>query len=110
MQQIIDETPKTAATDSGKKKNSSGRRIPIRAFFLACARNWYWFLISTIVCGCIAFLYAKSQPIQYNSKALILLKSKDSNQGTQTELLSDIGVGAGNSFMPLKSLIVTETK
>ncbi len=83
---------------ANKKKSASS--IPIRAFFMACLRNWYWFVLSIIACGCLAFLYSKSQPIMYNSKALILLKSKDSDVGAQSKAFSDLGMTNANTFMP----------
>ena len=67
---------------------------------MACLRNWYWFVLSIIACGCIAFLYGKSQPLMYNSKALILLKSKDSDVGAQSKAFSDLGMTATSTFMP----------
>ena len=94
QQPIIEESRETS------KKKRTSNAIPIRAFFMACARNWYWFVLSTIAFGCLAFLYSKSQPLLYNSKALVLLTSKDSNMGTQSQAFSDLGITTGNSFMP----------
>lgn len=98
MQQIVSEAASTVPAAPAKKMTTS--TLPIRAFFVACLRNWYWFLISMIACGCIAFLYSKALPLKYDAKALILLKSKDSNQGTQTQAFSDLGITTGNNFMP----------
>ena len=42
-----------------KAKKSSSSGISIKGYALACARNWYWFVISIIICTCLAFLYAK---------------------------------------------------
>ena len=97
QQTVIEES--TAGRDTVKKKPQNNA-IPIRSFFMACARNWYWFVLSLIACLCIAYLYSKSQPLLYRSNSLILLKSKDSNMGTQTQAFSDLGITSGNSFMP----------
>ena len=67
---------------------------------MACLRNWYWFVLSVIACGCIAYLYGKSQPMLYNSKALILLKSKDTDVGAQSKAFSDLGMTSTSTFMP----------
>lgn len=110
MQQIINESKSLETLE----KKSTGQSLPLRAFFMACLRNWYWFLISVITCGCLAFLYSKSQPLTYESKAMILIKSKDSNQGTQAQAFSDLGISTGNNFMPnefykIKSTDMLET-
>ncbi len=102
MQQIISENNSGSENIStgSKKKKSLTNTLPIRAYFMACARNWYWFVISVIAFGCIAFLYGKSLPFSYEARALILLKSKDSNEGTQSQAFGDLGITTGNSFMP----------
>lgn len=96
MQEIINETSSTQTTPVGNLSKS----LPIRAFLMACVRNWYWFLISIVTCGCIAFLYGKSQSLMYESKALIILTTKDSNQGTQAQAFSDLGITGGTNYMP----------
>ena len=93
MQQTVNEE----STRSPKKKAASS--IPIRAYFMACARNWYWFVISIIACTCIAFLYGKSQPKLYSAKTQIMLKTKDTNAGTQSQVFSDLGINSGNNVM-----------
>lgn len=66
---------------------------------MACARNWYWFVISTIACACLAFLYGKSQPKLYSAKAQVMFKTKDTNAGTQSQVFSDLGMVSGNNLI-----------
>ena len=103
MQEIIQEESRVKS-----KKTSSA--IPIRAFFMACLRNWYWFVISVILCLCIAFLYSKSQPQRYSANALILVQTKDSNQGTQSQTFSDLGISTGVNFIPNERYKIRSTK
>ena len=101
MQPVQEDTSRqgTATTATPAKKNIS-LGVPIKAYFMACARNWYWFVISTVILTSIAYLYAKSQPELYSSQALILVKTKDSNSGTQSQVFSDMGVTTGNNYLP----------
>ena len=103
MQQIIQENPR-------EEKKKSATSIPIRAYFMACARNWYWFVISVILFGCIAYLYSKSQPLRYSANALILVQTKDSNQGTQSQTFSDLGISTGVNFIPNERYKIRSTK
>ena len=102
-----DSRPRSAAQVAPKKASQS---IPLRAYFMACARNWYWFVISAVIFTCLAFLYAKSQPQLYSSDALILIKTKDSNSGTQSQVFSDMGVTTGNNYLPNEQFKIRSTK
>ena len=109
QQNIIEEShPVAQATQSAQPKKRTTATIPISAYFKACLRNWYWFVISVVLFTSIAYLYSKSQPFLYNSNALILLKSKDSNNATQTQAFSDLGI-QGNTFMPNEIYMIRST-
>ena len=96
MQQIAHEdfAAKAAAEEKKKKRLRTG--IKWDRLFMACAYNWYWFVLSMIVCGSIAYLYAKTQPQYYIAKASILIRSKDSAQGTPSMTFSDLGLNTVN--------------
>ena len=84
-----------------KAKKSSSSGISIKGYALACARNWYWFVISIIICTCLAFLYAKSQPQLYKSSALILVSTGDNGTaGSQSQVFSDLGMRTGVHDIP----------
>ncbi len=91
MQEIIQES--TPTTTSGNRKKNFTASIPIKAFFRACLHNWYWFIISAIICTCIALLKTKSEPKLYNSSALIMLTTENSKQhGSQAQVFGDMNV------------------
>ena len=91
MQEIIQES--TPTTKNGDKKRNFSTSIPIKAFFRACMHNWYWFVISAIICTCIALLKTKSEPKLYSSSALIMLNTENSAQaGSQSQVFGDLGM------------------
>ncbi len=96
MQQIIQEdlAAKNAAIEKKKKRARTG--IKWDRLFMACAYNWYWFILSMIVCASIAYLYAKTQPQYFIARSSILIRSKDSAQGTPSMTFSDLGLNTVN--------------
>ena len=91
MQEIIQES--APSKNSGEKKKNFSASIPIKAFFNACLHNWYWFVISAIICSCIALLKTKSEPKLYSSSALIMLTTETSKQqGSQAQVFGDLGM------------------
>lgn len=91
MQEVINETK---VETKAKKKARVG--IPIKAFFRACLHNWYWFIISMIVCGTIAFLYSKSQKQFYQARSVIAINNSNSRQaGSASQTFSDLGISSG---------------
>ena len=82
-----DSTP----NNSEKRKRNFSNTIPIKAFFRACMHNWYWFVISAIICTCIALLKTKSEPKLYDTSALIMLTTETSKQaGSQAQMFGDL--------------------
>jgi uncharacterized protein involved in exopolysaccharide biosynthesis len=96
MQQIIQEdmAAKVAALEKKKKRARTG--VKWDRLFLACAYNWYWFILSMIVCACISYLYGKTLPQFYISRSSILVRTKDSAQGTPSMTFSDLGLNTLN--------------
>ena len=60
--QEVEEQPKAITTNN----ETSDSGFQIRAYLMACAHNWYWFVMSIIACACLAFLSSKSQPKLYS--------------------------------------------
>ena len=93
MQEIIQESTPNDSSAKKDRKKSFANAIPIRAFFKACLHNWYWFVISAIICTCIALLKTKSEPKLYNTSALIMLTTETSKQqGSQAQVFGDLGM------------------
>ena len=80
-----------------KKKKRVRSGIKWDRLFMACAYNWYWFVLSMIVCACLAYLYGKSQTQFYVAKTSVLIRSKDSAQGTPSMTFSDLGLSTVNT-------------
>ena len=96
MQEIIQEDQFAKAAAEKKKKRRLRNGIKWDRLFVACAYNWYWFVLSMIVCSCLAYLYGKSQSQFYVAKSSILVRSKDSAQGTPSMTFSDLGLNTVN--------------
>ena len=75
-----------------KKSSNKDSGFALRPFVWACLRNWYWFVISVLLFGGLAFLYAKSQPQIYSSSALVLIKAE---KGGQTAALDGLSMSKG---------------
>lgn len=111
MQEIIQES--TQGAQGGKKRNFN-TSIPIKAFFNACLHNWYWFVISAIVCTCVALLKSKSEPKLYSTSSLVMLTTENSAQnGSQAQVFGDMGVSLSwgaltNEIYKLKSTKLME--
>ena len=109
MQEIIQES--TPTTTSGNRKKNFTASIPIKAFFRACLHNWYWFIISAIICTCIALLKTKSEPKLYNSSALIMLTTETSKrQGSQAQVFGDLGMNVVTTDLSNETHKIKSTK
>ena len=96
MQQIVQEDLAARAAAEEKKKKRARTGIKWDRLFMACAYNWYWFVLSMIVCASISYLYAKTKPQFYMARSSILIRSKDSAQGTPSMTFSDLGLNTVN--------------
>lgn len=111
MQNIIEETGNKEK--AGKKQQNSG--FQLQAFLTACLHNWYWFVLSIIVCGSLAYLYSKAQTKLYSASAKIIITTKDTKTaGSQAAVFSDLGVTGSNNIISneiykLKSTSLMET-
>ena len=111
MQDIIEETGNKEK--AGKKQQNSG--FQLQAFLTACLHNWYWFVLSIIACGSLAYLYSKAQTKLYSASAKIIITTKDSKTtGSQAAVFSDLGVAGSNNIISneiykLKSTSLMET-
>ena len=111
MQNIIEETGNKEK--AGKKQQNSG--FQLQAFLTACLHNWYWFVLSIIACGSLAYLYSKAQTKLYSASAKIIITTKDTKTaGSQAAVFSDLGVTGSNNIISneiykLKSTSLMET-
>lgn len=111
MQNIIEETGNQEK--AGKKQENSG--FQLQAVLTVCLHNWYWFVLSIIVCGSLAYLYSKAQTKLYSASAKIIITTKDTKTaGSQAAVFSDLGVTGSNNIISneiykLKSTSLMET-
>ena len=73
---------------SAEYKNNDIRKqeseINITDIFHLILVNWYWFVLSVLVCGGVAFFYLKSSSKVYSRKASVLIRD-DSKGGGMSE-------------------------
>ena len=96
MQPIVQEDVAAKMVAEERKKKRARTGVKWDRLFMACAYNWYWFVLSMIIFACISYLYAKTQPQFYVAKSSILIRSKDSAQGTPSMTFSDLGLNTVN--------------
>ena len=69
-------------------KNNDARKqeseINISDIFHLVLANWYWFVLSVLVCGGVAFFYLKSSSKVYSRMASVLIRD-DSKGGAMSE-------------------------
>ena len=58
--------------------------LTLREFVEMVLKNWYWFVISLLVCGGIALFYLGTTPYKYVRTATVLVK--DSRKGSVSEI------------------------
>lgn len=67
-------------------------------------RHWYWFLISLIVCGALAFIYCKKKSEVYLIKGLVMLNQEESGGvakgGAMTAMMALVGDGGSDYSNP----------
>ena len=95
-----------------EKLENTESGISIRAFFSACLRNWYWFVISVVACTTVAFIFTQSQTQQFRSSAYILIGTDDKNGGMSGEMriFSDIGLGNRVDAVENEIYVITSTE
>ena len=77
-----------------ERDNQEESGVNMRAFFAACRKNWYWFVLSLIAFTALSVVVAKSLTQQYSATAYILIKSdKNSGVSGEMQLFADLGLG-----------------
>lgn len=90
--------------------------ITLKELFGVCLRNWYWFLVSVIVCLGLGMLYILRTQPTFTRTADILVNDdkKGTSVGTDiTQAFSDLGIGkanmqVNNEVFVIKSPIIME--
>ena len=70
--------------ESLNNRDTSVEHLSLSDILHLVLSNWYWFLISLAVCGCVALFYLESTAPTYQRKATVLVK--DSRKGSSSEV------------------------
>lgn len=81
--------------ETNERSEISNNTLTIREFVEMVLKNWYWFIISLIICGAVALFYLGSTPNKYMRTATVLVK--DSRKGSVSEVtaFNDVLGGIG---------------
>lgn len=87
------------ATASASAPSKAGLRI--KDFLYLCLSNWYWFVISIIVCLACAYVYVMRTTPMYKKSASILIKTDSHGRSVSQNALifDDLGINSANSHM-----------
>ncbi len=86
-----------ASNPFGQMGNSSSD-FSIKDILFLCLGHWPWFLLSLLICGCVAWYEIRTTPQVYSRTAKLLIKS-DSKQsiGGVADGLSAVGINKNNA-------------
>ncbi|MBO5890578.1 MAG: polysaccharide biosynthesis tyrosine autokinase [Alistipes sp.] len=81
--------------ETNERSEINSNTLTIREFVEMVLKNWYWFIISIIICGAVALFYLGSTPNRYMRTATVLVK--DSRKGSVSEVtaFNDVLGGIG---------------
>lgn len=81
--------------ETNERSEISNNTLTIREFVEMVLKNWYWFIISLVICGAVALFYLGSTPNKYMRTATVLVK--DSRKGSVSEVtaFNDVLGGIG---------------
>lgn len=71
--------------------SGSGKGFDFKLYASKVKSNWYWFLLSFLICLVIAFVYVRYATPIYNTTASVLIKEDESSSSGESGLLKAIG-------------------
>ncbi len=82
---------------NSNNNNNSNDTIDVREIIIKCLKNWYWFVISVVLCVGLAVLYYFSTTPKYMISSTIMIRDVEEGLGDMlpSGLGSLIGVGGG---------------
>ena len=97
--------------DYEKKESEESSGIDYRMIWSIVVLNWYWFIISVMLCVGAALLYLRYQPSVYQSSTKILIKDEKGKSGGADMTLDQLGIitnsnGFENELEILKSTAI----
>lgn len=93
------------------EKDNSNTEIPLRDIFDSLLRNWYWIVISIIICVIGAFFYTKTITQQYKADAVITIKTENKGgvSSSETAIFQDLGIGNGSNVIENEIPVLSST-
>ena len=79
-------------TNENRELNNT---FTIQEFVEMVLRNWYWFIISILLCGGIALYYLASTPNTYMRTATVVVKDSRKGSGSEITAFNDVLGGIG---------------
>jgi uncharacterized protein involved in exopolysaccharide biosynthesis len=82
-------------------KENKSEKEQITAFLLLCLKNWYYFVVSMVICAGLAFIYIKVKTPVWEIDAKVSLTDDDSfvksgGISSSKSLISAFGMGGGS--------------
>ncbi len=71
--------------------------VNLKDLYSICLQNWWWFVVSVLVCLTIASYYLLTTPNTYSRKATVMIK-EDNNRNTRTFASQLSNMGSMNMF------------
>ena len=73
----------------------TNEQIDIRELCIKVLKNWYWFVLSCFLCGCLGILYYCCANKNYSTNATIMLRDDAANKNplASSDMMSMLGMG-----------------
>lgn len=86
------------------RRNNPARKagLKMQEFMFLCLENWYWFLISIIVCLAIGYIVTQRATPMYQKSASLIINtdSQGRSMSASAAMFADLGgINAGNSIL-----------
>lgn len=94
------------------ENDSSDTGVQMRDILDSVLRNWYWLIISILICVIGAFFYTKTVTQTYRTEALILIKTENKNGGmnsSESAIFEDLGLGGGGAVIENEIPVLSST-
>ena len=81
--------------ETNERGEISQSTFSIQEFIELVLRNWYWFIVSVVLCGAVALYYLASTPKTYVRTATVVVKDTRKGSGSEITAFNDVLGGIG---------------
>ncbi len=89
---MISKTNNKTTADHTPIETSSGFGLDLRNILIKYLKNWYWFVLSVIICGALAYVKLRYTIPQYNVSSTIMISEDESISGSELAAFKDLGL------------------